>query len=295
MSTNRSIHALGYTACGLVLLLLAVGCDALNFAPLVSATTTLTEEFKTGPSPKIVIETFNGSIDVSEGESDEVVVEVTKRAGGFDRETAEANLDYIEVSIVQKDDTIHVTARRLGRQGNFGAAVVVAAPKAARLNLKSSNGRVVCEGLEGGIEATTSNGKIEIVEARGAIDVATSNGGIEIEADDATVEAKSSNGTIKFQGTLADKEHRFKTSNGRIQLYLPAKSQFRLDCSTSNASVQCDFPIAEKARSSKRKLAGTVGDDPRFSIVAQTSNGGISIRKADADKPIRTRIDQRLD
>ena len=206
------------------------------------------------------------------------------RAGSIER-LPEANLDYIEVSIVQKDDTIHVTVRRLGRQGNFGAAVVVvAAPKAARLNLKSSNGRVVCEGLEGGIVATTSNGKIEVVEVRGAIDVATSNGGIEIEADDATVEAKSSNGTIKFQGTLADKEHRFKTSNGRIQLYLPAKSQFRLDCSTSNASVQCDFPIAERARSSKRKLMGTVGDDPQFSIVAQTSNGGISIRKADSDK-----------
>ena len=86
------------------MLSLAGGCNALDLAPLVTATTTISEEFKTTSSPKLVIETFNGSIDISEGEGDEVVVEVTKRAGGFDREAAEANLDLVEVQIVQKDE-----------------------------------------------------------------------------------------------------------------------------------------------------------------------------------------------
>ena len=191
MSRHASSLLSACASLGLVLSL-ASGCNAIDFAPLVTATTTISEEFKTSATPKLVIDTFNGAIDISEGEGDEVVVEVTKRAGGFDREAAEANLDYIEVSIVQKDEnTIHVVAKRLGRQlGTLGASVVVAAPKMARLQLRSSNGHVVCEAMQGGINATTSNGKIEVIEGSGAIDVTTSNGSIDIEAVAATVDAQ---------------------------------------------------------------------------------------------------------
>jgi Putative adhesin len=262
------------------LAMFSAGCNALDFAPLVTAKATITEEFHTGSEPQLVIETFNGSIDVSDGENDEVVVEVTKSASGFDQEAAESNLNYVEVSMVQKGDTIHVTARRAGRHvGSCGAAVVVAAPKGATVRLKSSNGRVVCEGLAGGIEARTSNGQIVVVDGHGAIDVGTSNGGIEIEAVDAQVEARTSNGRIAFHGTLRGKDNQFKSSNGRIELGLPGDSAFHIDCSTSNARVQCEFPLEDKDSKSRRRLSGTVGDDPRFSLVAATSNAGISIRK----------------
>jgi DUF4097 and DUF4098 domain-containing protein YvlB len=285
MSTIRARNATGSFVMGLLVLALSAGCDVMDFVPLVTATKTISEEFKTGQSPKVVIETFNGSIDISDGQSDEVVVEVTKRAGGFDAQAAEANLNLIEVSIVEKGDTITVTARRLGRlAGNSGATVVIAAPKAARLLLKSSNGHIITEGMEGGIDAKTSNAKVEVVEGRGAIDVTTSNGGIEIEAADAVVDARSSNARITFRGSLADKDHQFKSSNGRIELFLPADSQFRFDCSTSNAKVQCDFPNTPTTSGRKRKLAGTVGQDPRGTIVAATSNAGINIHKADSNE-----------
>lgn len=263
---------------------LASGCNALDYAPLVTATTTISEEFTTSSSPKLVIETFNGSIDISESDGDEVVVEVTKRAGGFDREAAEANLELVEVQIVQKDEnSIHVVAKRLGRQfGNCGASVVVTAPKMARLQLKSSNGYIVCEAIQGGIDATTSNAKIDVVEGSGVIDVTTSNGAIDIEATGASVDARSSNARIKFAGSLVGKEHEFRTSNGKIELVLPAESQFRLDASTSNARIQCDFPLEKKEKSSRRKLAGIVGNHPNFSVSASTSNAGVTIRKAES-------------
>src|SRR5258708_39772947 len=80
---------------------LPTGCNALDFVPLATATKTISEVFKTGNSPKLIIDTFNGSIDVSQGDVDEVVVEVTKRASGFDQPPADANLENIEVTMVQ--------------------------------------------------------------------------------------------------------------------------------------------------------------------------------------------------
>ncbi len=270
----------------LLLLPLPAGCNVLDALPLATATATVSEEFVTGDSPKIIVETFNGAIDVSDGRNDEVVVEVTKRASGLDRETAEANLDNIEVTMVQKENSIHVVARSVGHfQGNSGAAVVIATPKAARLQLRSSNGHIVCEGMRGGIDATTSNGRCEIVDSQGAIGVLTSNGAIEIDATDALVDAHTSNGRITFRGSLsADKEHRFQTSNGRIELALPADSRFRLEGSTSNARIHCDFPITSEGRESRRRLTGAVGENPTTSIIASTSNASIDIRKASPTK-----------
>jgi hypothetical protein len=283
MCARSSFNGLGSTVCGLAVLALATGCDLLELAPLVTARSTLSEEFQTNSKPRVVIDTFNGTIDVSDSAGDEVVVEVTKRASGLNQEAAESNLNLVEVSIVQKDDTIVVKARRLVRTGNCGADVVVAVPKSAHLTLKSSNGYIVCEGLNGPIGAATSNGKVTVVEATGQIDVQTSNGAIEIEAERAAVQARTSNGSIAFAGTLAQGENKFRTSNGSVQLRLPEDSQFKFDCSTSNARARCEFPNAETTkRSSKRKLSGRVGDDPQISIVAQSSNGSVTIRPLEA-------------
>jgi Putative adhesin len=266
---------------GLVLLALLVGCNALDFAPLATATKTVSEVFQTDDAPIIVVETFNGSIDISPGENDEVVVELTKRASGLDHSIAEEALDGIHVAMIQTGDTIHITARRAGRWGgNAGAAVVIAAPPKAQLQLKSSNGHIICEGLQGGIDATTSNGKLEIVEGRGRLDLASSNGGIAIDATDASVTAHTSNGRIEFRGSLAQSDHQFRTSNGRIDLVLPPDSQFALNGSTSNSHIDCDFPIESEGKRHRSRLQGNVGQNPERTISVITSNGHIAIRKA---------------
>lgn len=258
----------------------ASGCNPLDFAPLTTAEDTLSEEFRVSTPPKIVVKTFNGSIDVSRGESNEVVVEVTKRAGGFDRQTAEDNLAYIQVSMVQKEDTIQVSIERVGTlRGNSGASVVIAAPQGSKLDLNSSNGAVVCEGIDGGILAKTSNAKLDVFDGHGSIDVTSSNGPISIEAEEAKVVARTSNARVKFRGTLAATKQTFKTSNGRIELGLPADAQFRFEASTSNSRVQCDFHFElEDSGKRNRRLLGSVGKNSDCSIVANTSNAGIDIR-----------------
>ena len=280
MAGTRTAIATFMLTLTLVALAPSAGCNVLDLAPLVNAKATVAETFETGAAPQIIVETFNGSIDISNGKEDEVIVEVTKHAGGINQQAAEAALDEVEVSLVQKDNTIHVTARNSSpMHGNRGAAVVIAAPKGARLRLASSNGAVVCEGIKGSIEANTSNGKLEIVDATGSLELTTSNGPIEVEATDAVVEAKTSNGRIQFTGTLAAGDQTFRTSNGPIKLALPADSQFKLDASTSNGNATCEFPIETSGKSRRTRLKGTVGDAPSSSLSVVTSNGPITIRK----------------
>ena len=72
----------------LLALATACGCDI----PLHRATETLAEVYPTSAAPRIVVETFNGAIDISNGHADEVAVEVTKHASGMDQQSAEMNL-----------------------------------------------------------------------------------------------------------------------------------------------------------------------------------------------------------
>jgi DUF4097 and DUF4098 domain-containing protein YvlB len=248
--------------------------------PLFTATETISEVFDTGDAPTIVVETFNGSIDISDGEDDEVVVEIEKRASGFDQSAAENSLGNIEISLIQDVNEIRITARQVGHTfGNCGASVIIAAPKGAKVVLKSTNAYIVSEGMQGGIDAQTSNGKIEVYKGRGPIKADSSNGTIRIEATDAVVDAHTSNARIRFQGTLAEDEHRFKTSNGRIDVILPEDSQFHFQAASSNGRIDCEFPYESDRSRSRRKKSGTVGDDPHCSISLATSNGSIDIRR----------------
>lgn len=279
MSRYPARNRIGVLCLGLALLVPSLGCDL----PLFTASETLSDVFETDEAPKIVVETFNGSIDISNGEDNEVVVEVTRRASGFDQRMADENLENVEVTMHQSDNTIHVTARKASGAvfGNGGAAVVIAAPRSAKIELKSTNGYIVAEGMQGDIEAKTSNAKIAVFEGQGAIEADTSNAAIEIEATQAVVDARTSNARVRFAGSLAPKNHKIRTSNGKIDMLLPPDSQFRFEAATSNGSIECEFPFDNESAKSRRKKSGTVGDNPQCSLSLATSNASIDIRRND--------------
>jgi DUF4097 and DUF4098 domain-containing protein YvlB len=262
-----------------LLVVVAAGCDI----PLFRASETLTDVFPTSKKPKVTVETFNGSIDVSNGNDNEVVVELTKRASGFDQNAADQNLENLEVTMhAASEDEVIIRVKRVGSTiGDCGASVIVAVPPDATVDLKSSNGYIVSEGLRGNLKADTSNAKVDVVEATGDIEVETSNGPILIEATDARVKADTSNSAIRFRGTFAKGDHELSTSNGPIDVRLPADSQFDFVAETSNGGVDVEFDYEGGKSRRRNKRSGTVGADPQFTLELETGNSSINIRKDD--------------
>jgi DUF4097 and DUF4098 domain-containing protein YvlB len=80
-------------------------------------------------------------------------------------------------------------------------------------------------------------------------------------------------------GTLAEGDHSFRSSNGKIALALPAGSSFRLDAQTSNGKIHSDFAVGDGKKGQSDRLRGSVGDHPDTTIKVTTSNGSIDIRK----------------
>jgi DUF4097 and DUF4098 domain-containing protein YvlB len=281
-----------------VLMLSACGAN-ISINPF-TAEETVTQSFTAGAAPRVVVEMFNGRIDVVTGSDNTVKVDVIKRGGGISQQDAEDDLKNVEVTMTQDGDTIRVVAKRTDQQvdiGNSGASAKLRVPEGAILDLRSSNGPLTTSGPVSDVKAQTSNGPIEargslgqldlntsngpitIDGGSGSINVETSNGPIEITADNAVVTGRTSNGPFRFTGSLAQGRSEMRTSNGSLIVTLPANAQFVVDADTSNAKISSDFAVTAQDFSDNR-LRGTVGTDPGTTLVLHTSNGSIEIRQS---------------
>jgi F0F1-type ATP synthase epsilon subunit len=280
-----------------VLMLSACGVN-IRLNPF-TAEETVTQSFTTAAPPRIVVEMFNGGIDVVTGSDNTVKVDVIKRGGGISQAAAEDDLKNVEVTIAQDGDTIRVTAKRADQRvelGNTGASASLRVPNGAILDLRTSNGPIGSSGPVGDVSAqtsngpiaargsigqlklSTSNGPITINGGSGSIDVETSNGPIDVTADNAVVVGRTSNGPFRFSGSLAQGRSEMRTSNGSIVVTLPANAQFVVNADTSNAKISSDFAVTAQSFSDDR-LRGAVGNDPGTTLELHTSNGPIEIRK----------------
>jgi DUF4097 and DUF4098 domain-containing protein YvlB len=295
MSAARRLLSLAVV---LVAALPLTGCGGFRFQPF-TAEEVVAESFRTTAPPRVVVEVFNGGIEVVTGAADTVLAEVTKRGSGGSEEEAEDDLENIEVTMTQTGDEVRITARRTDARvtGNSGASAEVKVPPGSVLDLRTTNGGLTVSGATGAVTGKTSNGKVRVTGSEGRLDLTSSNGGItvqggagelklhtsngpiQVQTDGARVTAQTSNGKVSFTGTLADGESSLHSSNGSISVTLPANARFRVDASTSNGSIASDFAVKLSGGTSRTHLQGTVGEHPAVSLSLKTSNGGIELRQ----------------
>ncbi len=260
----------------------------------------ITKSFTTKGKGRVVVETFNGPVEVKTGAAGTTSVRVVKSAEAATKEAAEEGIKNVDVELKQEGDTVRVTAKTMGemRQVNRGASVEVEVPPGAALELRSSNGKVAVTGPTGNVAAASSNGRVEVKGSKGslrlktsngairveggagALDLNTTNGGIDVKASGAKVKAHTSNGAIHFAGTLAAGDHSFETSNGNVAVALPGDARFRLDAQTNNGRVTCDFPHKQPDKKRRTRLQTSVGESPTMSLKLRSSNGNINVQPA---------------
>jgi DUF4097 and DUF4098 domain-containing protein YvlB len=263
---------------------------------------------------RVVLEGFNGGVEILGWEKDEVEVAGTKQAAR--EETVKA----IKIDVTADAGAVRIRARRPDEMNcNCGVRFTLKVPKKVILEeiqtsngsirlesvsgnarLRTSNGSIRIWGVDGELNAQTSNGSVDLEKFTGAADVKTSNGRIKAGGVEGSFEARTSNGSIEADVTAVDtgkpvvlatsngsinltlekwqnNEVRATTSNSSINLRLPAGAQAELRAATSHGNVSSEFEVTT-TQSSKSRLNGRIGGGGAL-LDLNTSNGNIRLLK----------------
>ncbi|MEO8596355.1 MAG: DUF4097 family beta strand repeat-containing protein [Candidatus Solibacter sp.] len=262
---------------------------------------------------RLAVEGFNGSIEVTVWDQQTVDISGTK-TGRNQEDTRD-----IKIDIDHTADSVSIRAvRPTMRHGNYSAKFAIKVPRGIVLDrlttsngairaydcagparLKTSNGSIEVRNLKGPLNGETSNSSVDLSEVEGNVDVRSSNGHIRAAGIHGSLDATTSNSTIRAaldavsgpvrvqssNGSIdltmpagAQTALRAHTSNSSITLHLPGEVNARLSAVTSNASVTTDFEMRLRGDIGKHSIEGTLGSGGPL-IDLSTSNGSIRILK----------------
>jgi DUF4097 and DUF4098 domain-containing protein YvlB len=235
---------------------------------------------------RVAIESFNGSVEISGWDRNTVDI------GGVKYGPSQEAADDLKIDISNSPEEISVRAvRPSDRRGNIGARFTVKIPRGAHLDrivssngsihtldgagparLRTSNGSIRVQDLKGSLDAQTSNSGVDLLNVAGDAIVRSSNGHIHAEGLTGSLDANTSNSGINARIGETAKSVRLDTSNGSVDLSLPANFSSDLRVTTSNSSITVRIPREPNAR-----------------LIAHTSNSSIS---SDFDIRMQGKIDK---
>ena len=264
---------------------------------------------------RISIETFNGAVEITGW--DQEVVEIDGAKLGPSPEAADA----LRIDVNALSDNIAIRATRPGDFRNFGSRGVRFSMKVPRktileriatsngpiavqgvfgpAHLRTSNGPIRVGNFDNNLEAHTSNGAIELTDVGGDAVVTTSNGHIRVDNVRGALEATTSNSSITARMTGSRVSHslrlettngpvdltlpagftsgaRVTSSNGSIVLHLPSDLNAHVLARTNNAAITSQFEMKVEGVISKNHLDAVIGNGGPLLDLA-TSNGGIRL------------------
>jgi hypothetical protein len=225
------------------------------------------------PGQTLEVINRNGQIEASGSSGEGARVEGMRRDDGDDRElfieVVESSDSVVICAVYAKDKTpgrCHhggVSSESSSWHGHRAKLTFdVQVPRGVRFNALTTNGGIRCRDLNSVVDAATTNGNVDVTTSEWA-SAKTTNGGVNV-----------SMGNAKWSGELE-----LATTNGSVDVRLPATAEFEVNAATTNGGIHTDFPVTVQGSFSSKALSGKVGSAGRYLKVA-TTNGGIDLRKS---------------
>jgi hypothetical protein len=239
------------------------------------------------------IDNHNGGITLETWNQPGYQIDITMRAKGATDRQAQENLE--KVQVLFSDNNVAGTQRLSlefsepdNNWSNYAITVSAKVPEGLVLDLDvaTSNGEIVLTDVSGNeILLHTSNGRIALDKVYAdIISGSTSNGRISGEVEATITDLSTSNGSIDLTiPATRSSNYALDTSNGSIDLTLPKSTNigYDINLSTSVGSVSVDLPnLVYSVNESRRKVASTegyLGKEIQVKIAAETSIGSIDI------------------
>ena len=225
---------------------------ALLFLPAGAAgDEPLEQTFEVKPDVRVDIEILSGSIEVRAIDADEV--RLRSEGGGG-----------LEIDGSRRRVSIRAPATGwFPWSRGVDVELQIEVPRESRLTIRSINGRIRVEGVEGELHLHAANGEIDVEGTPREAYLETMTGAIRFEGERSTVVARTINGEVRLQGVAGEVE--VSTVSGAIRV--EGEDLERADLRTMSGEIELRASLAPRARVEARSYSGAV----RLGLPADTS------------------------
>jgi hypothetical protein len=204
----------------------------------------------------------NGGVGVRGWDADSIEIHARIETEGHSDAAAAALAGRIRVVIDVA--TIGVDGPPQGGGASWSASFAVFAPRHSDLKLDTYNGPIAVKDLSGRITVTAYNGPVALRGVGGDVRARTTNGPLAIEL---TGE--------RWEGAGLDAE----TTNGPVELAIPAAYSAQLEVGTVNGPMSVEFPLTVTVIGRLERRLTTVLGKGGAPVRAVTTNGPVVIRR----------------
>jgi hypothetical protein len=256
--------------------------------------------FTVGADLELVLETFDGAIEVQSWDRAEVLVEIERRAAG----AAEARA--LDVTSAQQGNRLSITALSPTRNRDESVVQIgqspsvslrVSAPARLTLDARSGDGPIAARGLSGRITLRTADGPVNTDRAAGAVSINTGDGPVVVRDIRGTLDLHTGDGAVDVsgrlealrlatgdgpvrvdagEGSVMKSEWTVETGDGAITVRLPGAFDAEVDAYSGDGRISIDGV----------GNATSQGDDRPSQIRTRLGNGGSTLRVRTGDGPI---------
>jgi len=209
----------------------------------------------------------NGGIHVVAWDKHEILVRAKVEAWGESKSEAQSTLG--QVKVIAENQRVHATGPREEHHNNWGWSVSfeIFTPAKIDLGMKTVNGGVAVNGINGALKAETVNGGIHLADVAGTIKGQTVNGGVHVQLSGG-----------HWQGEGLD----VQTVNGGVTVAIPDSYNANVEAQTVHGGVSSDFSGAKITKgqwgAGPNKLELTLGSGGA-PIKLETVNGGVHVQR----------------
>jgi DUF4097 and DUF4098 domain-containing protein YvlB len=203
---------------------------------------------------------LNGGVAVRGWDRNQILVRAKIQT--WAETAAEARRLASAIRIRTDDGRISAEESEGGRRSGWSVSYDVYVPRRSDLDLRTHNGGIQVEGVQGRIDVEALNGGVSVRDVQGELRGGTTNGGVTLWLDG-----------DRWVGEGVDLE----TTNGGVTVVIPERYNARLETGTVNGGLNIDFPITVQGLVGRR-LSTTLGAGGP-TIRVRTTNGGVTLRR----------------
>lgn len=258
----------------------------------------VTKTYQISGHARVHIETDDGSVRVSTGDIKQVEIRVDFTGYKLDRD--------LLVNTSQSGDSVDVTAKtRAGSFWNWGVRhtslrVEVHMPKDADLSVRSGDGAIEVDSINGSVDLTAGDGHITAQSVKGNMRFHTGDGHIDARGLDGQVDASSGDGHIDLEGrfdslrirtgdgSVTARAHAgskvtgawsITTGDGSVDLEIPGDLQANIEASTHDGHISLGLPITVEGTFSSSRIQGKLNGGGQ-TVTIRTGDGSIHLNKS---------------